>query len=346
MRTILLISLLMLAPISGQGAASIDLYSGEVAVADQGIGERERALPLALAQVLQKISGLRNFDDKPLVFPALDRAQDILLTYYYRKAERALADGSVVEELLLVARFSEESVNEMARALQLPLWRPERQPLVAWLILDDGAGRRVMPIEFGYVRQSMEEVAGRRGLPLEWPVPDADGVYEVDEQILWGGYTEDLATADGDGVMIAAARREGPVWGVRINLGYQGQDWTWRLEDVDLQTALDEGLQQGIDEIAALNSIAATDLGSWQQDLTVRGLGGAADYRRCLNYLEGISVVNGVNVVATQPGAVTFRLALNALPRYLEQTIMSGEVLRPADADGGWLLVGAEPGDG
>lgn len=338
--------MLMLAPLSCLAATSIDIYSGEIAVADQGAAERERALPLALAQVLQKISGLRSFDDNPLVLPALDRSHDILLTYYYRKSERELADSSIAEDLLLVAHFSEESVNEMARALQLPLWRPERQPLIVWLIIDDGVGRRVMPIEFAYARQSMEEVATRRGMPLEWPVPDAEGTYEVDEQILWGGYTEDLAAADGDGVMIAAARREGPVWGVRINLAYQGQDWTWRLEDLDLQAALDEGMQQGIDQIAALNTIAAADLGSWQQELTVRGLGGAADYRRCLNYLEGISVVDDVSVVATQPGAVTFRLALNALPRYLEQTIMSGGVLKPVDAGGAWLLVGAEPGDG
>jgi hypothetical protein len=345
MRTILLLTVLFLAPLACRAATAIDLYAGEVTVADQGNRERDRALPLALEQVLQKLSGLRQFDDYPLVHPALGRAPEIVVTYYYRKVESTLADGSAGEELRLVARFSDESVNEMVRALQLPLWRPERRPLLAWMIVDDGQGRRVMPIEFGDTRQSMEDVAERRGLPLEWPTPDAEGVYQVDEQILWGGYTEDLALAGEEGVMIAAARREGAEWNVRINLGYQGQNWSWRLDDIDLQAALTEGMEQTVDQIAAVNTIEAADLGSWQQEVTVTGVGSAADYRRCLNYLQGISVVDGVTVVAARPGAVTFRLSLSALPRYLEQTLESGGVLERADAGGAYLLVGVDPSD-
>jgi hypothetical protein len=322
-----------------------DLYVGEAAVADQGGAERERALPLALENVLQKLSGLRQFDDFPLVYPALERAPDMLLSYHYSKAELTLADGSEVEELRLVAHFAESAVDEMARALQLPLWQPQRRPLTAWLIVDDGLDRRIMPVEFGYTHQSMEDVARRRGLPLQWPSPDAEGIYPVDEQILWGGYTEDLAASRDEGVLIAAARREGPEWGLRINVGYLGQHWTWRLNDIDLQAALTEGMQQAIDQVAAVNTIAASDLGSWQQEVTVSGLGNAEDYRRCLNYLQNISVVEDVAVIAAQPGTVTFRLMLSALPRYFEESIDAGSVLERSAAEGRYVLVGVLPGD-
>ena len=79
--------------------------------------------------------------------------------------------------------------------------------------------------------------------------------------------------------------------------------------------------------------------------MTVTGVGSAADYRRCLNYLQGISVVDGVTIVAAQPGTVTFRLSLSALPRYLEQTIESGGVLERTDVEGAYLLAGADPDD-
>ena len=339
MRKILLISVLILASLAGRAEADVELYVGEAAVANQGSAERKRALPQALGQVLQKLSGLRQFDDYPLVDPALARAPDILLSYHYRKVTRLLSDGSEAEEYRLVAYFSEPAVNEMARALQLPLWRPQRQPLAAWMIVDDGLYRRVMPVEFDYARQSMKEAAEQRGLPLEWPSPDAEGVYPVDEQILWGGYTEDFAASRGEGVLIAAARREGPEWGVRLNLGYQGEHWNWRLNDIDLQAALNEGLQQAVDQIAAVNTIAAADLGSWQQELTVTGLRGAGDYLRCLNYLQNISVVQEVAVVAARPGAVTFRLALSALPQYLEESLATEGVFEQIDAESGWSLV-------
>jgi hypothetical protein len=342
MRTIVLLAILILAPLAGRTEIAADLYVGEATVADQSGSERQRALPLALENVLQKLTGLRQFDDFPLLYPALEQAPEILLSYHYRKAEFTLADGSKTEELRMVAGFSETSVDEMMRALQLPLWQPQRRPLTVWLIVDDGLDRRIMPVEFVYTQQSMEEVARRRGLPLKWPAPDADGVYAVDEQILWGGYTEDLAVTLDEGVLIAAARREGPEWGVRFNLGYLGQHWTWRLGDIDLQAALTEGTQQAIDQVAAVNTIAASDLGSWQQELTVGGIGSAEDYRRCLNYLRSVSVVDDVSAVAAQPGKVTFRLLLSALPRYLEESIEAGGVLQSTDAEGHFVLIGAE----
>jgi len=346
MRTILLLSLLILAPLVCRAADAPGLYVGEAVVADQGTGERARALPAALEHVLQKLSGLRQFDDYPLLRPALTQAPQMVVSYHYRKAAGLQADGSASEELRLVASFAEAAVDEMVRALQLPLWQPQRDPLTAWLIIDDGVDRRVMPVEYGYAQQAMEEVAERRGQPLAWPSPDPEGLYAVDQQILWGGYTEDLADSSGQGVLIAAARREGQEWGVRINLGFRGQHWSWRQSDIDLPAALTEGMQQAVDQVAAVQTIAASDLGIWQQDLTVRGLAGAADYRRCLAYLQGISLVDSVAVVSARPGTVTFRLGLSALPSYLEEIIDSGDVLQRAAEGDGYLMAGAQADDG
>lgn len=342
---LLLLALALWAP----GAAlpdAQDLYSGEVPVADQGASERRRALPLALEQVLQKLSGLRRLDDYPLVQPALEDASGILITYYYRNVEYPLADGSEASELRLVARFSPPEVDEMARALQLPLWQPRRPPVTFWLIVDTGFDRRIMPVEYGYLRHALDDVAVRRGLPLRWPEPGPEGEFDADLQLLWGGYTEDLPAAEREGVIIAAARREGLEWSVRINLGYQGQHQAWRLNDIDLQAAMTEGLQQVVDQVAALDTIAASDIGDWSEELVVSGLLGPDDYRRCLNYLQGISVVESVSVISGRPGTVTFRLALNALPEYLEKSLTSGGVLGREEPDGPWEMLRAEPDDG
>lgn len=344
--SILLLLAALLASPAVRGQAPVDLYVGEVAVADQGAGERDRALPLALQHVLQKLSGLRWFDDYPLVEPSLSRAPDMVLSYYYRKVGQLRSDGEVQEELRLVARFSPPAVDELARALQLPLWQPRRQPLTAWLIIDDGVGRRVMPVEFDYTRQAMDEVAVRRGLPLRWPEPDAAGYYAVDEQILWGGYTEDLAESANEGVLIAAARREGPEWAVRINLGYRGQHWNWRGSDLELQLALVEGLEQAIDQVASQTTIAASDLGSWQQELTISGLAGPADYQRCLDYLQGLVLVERVAVLGAAPGQLRLRLDLTALPRYLAENLAASQLLEPLETANAYRLISLAGDDG
>lgn len=365
MKKIVLLCLLLLAPqgpITAETADPAALYTGEAVVADQDAGARARALPVALGQVLGKISGLPHFEDHPLVGPALERAQAILLSYHYRNVVLPGPGGGEFAERRLVARFSRPDVDELARALQLPVWRYDRPALVVWLVIDEIGERRIMPIEYADVTAAMTDIAAGRGLPVEWPQPVPQSApqpgaesgpeagpgqeYAVDPQLLWGGYVEDLTTPDGKGVMIVAARREGTQWGVRINLAYGGRQWAWRLQDIDLHAALMAAMHQAVDEVAAANTIAAADLGSWERDLTVAGLGGADDYQRCLAYLQGLGVVAGVSVVSARPGVATFRLALRALPRHLEESLAAGGVLTWVESAGRYRLVEAGPDEG
>ena len=192
MRTLLLISLLTWIPLTGIQAAIIDIYTGEAVVENKDAAQRRPALRLALENVFQKLSGLRSFEDYPLVKPALGKASSILVSFHYRNVDTIFADGSSGDELRLVAKFSKNSVDELARTLQLPLWQPERVPTDVWVVVDNGLDRRIMPVEYEYTQEAMADVAAWRGLPVNWPAPDDEGRYAVDAQLLWGGYTEDL----------------------------------------------------------------------------------------------------------------------------------------------------------
>ena len=92
MRIILLIFPLILLPAANAFSAPAGLYTGEVLVENQQRSERNRVLPLALKQVLQKLSGKGSFDDYPLVEPLLDSAASIVVSFHYANVESALAD--------------------------------------------------------------------------------------------------------------------------------------------------------------------------------------------------------------------------------------------------------------
>jgi len=327
MRTLIFLLLLTVVPVTVAQTAVDDLYTGEVPVESQDTGQRRRALPVALEQVLRKLSGLRNFDGYPLVEPALGNASSMLVSFHYRNVETVLADGTEWQETRLVAKFSPDRVDELLLSLQLPLWQTERLATDIWVVVDNGIDRRIMPVELAYAWESMGDVAAVRGLPVNWPTADEEDNYSIDAQLLWGGYTEDLGGLQDRGALIAAARREGTEWSVRLNLEYKDGNWAWRLQDIDLQAVLTESMQQAVDRIAAANSIAASDLGSWLHELTILGLNGAKDYQRCLAYLQGISTVERVSIVSARQGSVTFALELNALPRYIEEVLNSGHTL-------------------
>lgn len=324
--------------------AKVSLYTGKAAVADQSAGELARGMPLALAQVLHKLSGLRDFADHPgldgkALKAGLRNARSIAVTFYYLNHDVRHPDGSTTPDLHLVAEFSRPAVDQLVQELQLPLWKPERKPLTTWLVVDDGGRRTIMPIELEYAWYGMASVAEARGLPLIRPQPDAEGQYGVDEQLLWGGYTEELAATGVTDVLIIAARREGNEWNARMNLEYAGQSWSWRNRDTAIELALAEGMHTALGNIAAGNSIAAADQGSWSVEITVTGLQNATDYARCLAYLEGLSVVEKVRVVRAGPGRVHFNLGLKALPEHFASAIAEDGVLAPGASDGEYSLL-------
>jgi hypothetical protein len=146
-----------------------DLYLGAVMVSDQNTEERAQAVPSALIQVLQKLSGRRELPIGPALDSALLSANRIMVSFHYQDRERAAPDGSVSEEQWLVARFLPAAVDRIIRDLDLPRWRQERQPVTIWVVVDDGLGRRLMPVEYGYAWDAMENIAALRGLPIAWP---------------------------------------------------------------------------------------------------------------------------------------------------------------------------------
>ena len=188
--------------------ADIDLYSGEVLVSSQAAADRNRAVPEAFIQVLQKLSGQREIPSSPTLDDALKNSNRYLRSYRYSKVDLTGADGVVTGELRLVAQFMQAEVDDIVRQLGLPRWRQERPEVQLWVVIDDGRNRQLKPLEFAYAWESMEQVAAVRGLPVGWPELDEEEVQLVDMRLVWGGFTDYLVErgAPEDGVAIVAPR--------------------------------------------------------------------------------------------------------------------------------------------
>jgi hypothetical protein len=331
MKKVLLI-ILTLFLVTVEAVADSNLYSGEVAVASQAEDERNEAIPEALIQVLQKLSGRREMPISPSLDDALQNSDRMLLSFRYINVDRAESDGNIKQELHLVANFMQPEVDRVVQQIGLPRWQQDRPPVQIWAVLDDGRGRQLIPVEYEYAWEAMEDMAALRGLPIEWPELDEEEAQLINMRLVWGGYTDYLVErgAPGDGVAIVSARREGPQWTLRWNLAASGKNWSWRNTDDELMFALADGIHQMTDQIAAANAIAASVQGEWIVDVTVGQLRNATDYAACLGYLQGLSLVTAVDVLGAEPGLVRFRMQLNAAPEYLGEAFNRSTVLLPA----------------
>lgn len=317
-----------------EAVAAADLYSGEVAVSSQSELDRNEAIPDALIQVLQKLSGQREMPVSSALNEALGNADKLLHSFRYKNVNRAGPDGTVTREIRLVAKFLQPETDMVLLKAGLPRWQKERPPVQIWIVIDDGRSRELRPVEYGYAWESMEDIAALRGLPIGWPELDVEEAQLIDMSLVWGGFTDYLVErgAPADGVAIVAARRDGPLWMLRWNLANNEQNWSWRTSDQELMFALAAGIHQMTDQIAASNAIAASEQGLWTVDVTIGELNGAGDYVRCLDYLQKLSIVTGVEILGADPGRVHFRLQLNAASEYLSDAFHRGSVLLPSSA--------------
>jgi hypothetical protein len=317
-----------------EAVAATDLYSGEVPVNSQSEPDRKEAIPEALIQVLQKLSGQRELPASPALDEALNNAERLLLSFRYVNVVKTSPDDTVSPEIRLVAQFIPPEVDRIIQQAGLPRWRQERPEIQIWVVIDDGLNRVLKPIEFGYAWDSLEDIASMRGLPVGWPELDEEEAQLIDMRLLWGGFTDYLIErgAPVDGVLIIAARREGPEWTLRWNLSSNGQIWNWRNSDQELMFALAEGVHAMTDRIAAFNTIAASDQGVMMVDVTIGELNNSRDYLSCLEYLQNLSLVTAVDILGAAPGRVQFRLQLNASSEYLADSFNRGTVLMRASA--------------
>ena len=317
-----------------EAVADVSLYSGEVVVPSQSEADRNAAIPEALIQVLQKLSGQREMPISPTLDEAIANANRLLLSFRYKNVDRAGPDGVVTPELRLVTQFIQPEIDKVVQQAGLPRWQQERPAVEIWVVIDDSGKRELKPLEFGYAWESVEDIAAMRGLPVSWPDLDEEEAQLVDMRLVWGGFTDYLVErgAPADGVAIVAARREGPLWTLRWNLASDGQSWSWRSSDQELMFALAQGIHQMTDQLAAVNTIAASEQGLGTVDITIAKLNGATDYAACLEYLQKLNLVTAVEILGADPGRVHFRLHLNASSEHLAEAFDRGSVLLPARA--------------
>ncbi len=301
-----------------------DLYAGTVPVASQSEADRRAAAPAALRQVLVKQSGQRDPRLDASGEAALARANELLVSFQYQQNP---LPGQAEPQLELIAGFLPSAVDQLVRDLRLPRWRLERMPVTLWLVLDDGLGRKLMPVEYREDYARLEQEALRRGLPVRWPELDEAALAAIDVQLLWGGYTEQLWGAEAPAVAIGTARREGPDWRLRWTYEDGSSATGWRMQDRDLQRGLTEGINRLADEVAAANTITAAGAGVQRAVLTVTGLNNGEDFARVLAYLEALSLIDAVRVRDAQPATVIFELSLNAAPRFLEDALQRDGLL-------------------
>lgn len=300
--------------VEGSRATATGLYEAEVPVNSQGAGDRSAGFTRALAEVLGKISGDRGAASRPGVARELAKAGDYVEGYDYRQDEGTSASGAPSYRTVLVVRFDEEAVQELAAALAIPVWPMPRPKPVLWLAIDDGSGPRLVGVRQNDVARPLTARAIERGYRLGLPAGSAAERAVVGA--IWRGDTAAVARA---------SSRYKPPMQLVGKLYRQGRGWradwifvddgrvlsSWSAEERDARTALAAGADGAADAMARRYAKAPPSEPAGTFRVAFSGIDSADDYLRLSAWLQGMPVVTGITPLQAAGDRIEFDLDLS-----------------------------------
>jgi len=287
---------------SAQAVTVPDLYETSQPVDSS----RDAAFVEALKTVLVRVSGQRD---------AAMRVGDINDPRKYVQRFGFTADN------MLEVGFDSASIDHLLSNAGLPIWGRERPATVVMFGADDGGGWRWLGADTpAQERDAIEKVARQRGLPLKWPVMDAQ--------------ERAAASSDAPGLLQTAERYGADA----VLLGRsRGGVVQWTLLSKDGATQATGGIEDGVhltaDTFAKVFAASATSLGSVVVE--VGGIANLDAYAATLNYLEGMTLVRGVALEQVSGEKMRFRLAVRGDAATLRRAIALDHRLVPIDSQDG-----------
>ncbi|HWJ06226.1 MAG TPA: DUF2066 domain-containing protein [Steroidobacteraceae bacterium] len=281
--------------------ADVPLYQAIVPLAGSTEADRTQAVGEALKVAAVRASGRTAAATSPRIVAAASQPASYV-QQYSTTSDRQLRvgfDGRAVEQLLTQAG--------------LPLWPAERPPVTVYLFAPSVAGgaRAITAGERTPERDEVERVAQRRGVPVAWPTELVDPA-SARARIASPG-----AVLLGQGAGVAF-------------------EWTFAHagQSARAQGPLDAGVDLAADRLAERYAPASTR-STASVTLRIGGLDGVRDYAALLEYLEGLSLVRGVEVREFVRDSVEVALVVRGDRELLERIFALERRLVPAAGGAG-----------
>ncbi len=254
--------------------------------------------------VLVRVTGRSTAGEDPALAPLLGNA------HRYVQQCRASADKQ------LWVSFDGPAIERWLTQNSQPLWGHERPTTFVWLAAQTGAvtGTVITADDTSDLKAAIDAAALSRGLPLLWPSAADVQRNRLDYAGVSGTAPSTLADAGrrlgGEGVLIGRANGTSATANVR---------WTHLFQDRSSEfSGTLEGVNRAADLYAELFAASGTLV---PVDIEVTGVGDLRDYASVQTYLESLTFISHVSVVALAGDTIRFRLATRGGAESLQRTL-------------------------
>jgi len=334
-------ALSLLAAANVTAADPSSLYTARVAVDAANPQSRERAYEAALLQVLLRITGPQNALPPDRIkewFPNPSR-----YVMQYRPGEGntlwVTLDGGTLEQVLRQAGYT--------------VWGADRPLTVVWLAVDWGEGEREIVASDDperdvaqsrsidrnrLLRERVQEVALERGVPVVFPLLDAQELEAVSFSDIWGGFNDRLLEASrrygANSVLVGRVRPDTAQrnrW--TYFFGGERREWTGEPEEAINLLANTLAEQFAISSNAPLESIS----------LTVSGINSIAAYGEVHSFMQNLQGIERLAVETVSGDRIRYQVEAHGGRERLQRSLDFSRILEVDDSFNRALVADTEP---
>jgi hypothetical protein len=339
------------------------LYSQEIAVSNDGEGERNRAFREALAAVIVKVSGDPRWLETPAIERAISRAQSYVeaTSYSSETLELPIEDNSTesddaelqyntVEQRIISVNFSSALVDDLLSGANIPIWDSNRPSVLVWMVLQSVEGERnfLTADANPEIVQAMQEFASDRGLPIIFPVLDFEDRRSLSENLVWELDEQAISAASAryGADSILAGRLHLTASGELVGLWqflFQDEVEVFDGFDSDLQSYLYNPLNRITSRLAGHFAISSELLDQETVRLRVDGIKNLNAYSALINYVENLGLVETVTTAELDGEQIELQLGVLGDAYQLYEQIALDRDLLPVSSTVNTIDVAGNP---
>jgi uncharacterized protein len=208
--------------------------------------------------------------------------------------------------------FDRSELRAALRESEVPVWLGSRPALLVWAVLERGERRLLLGsgLDEDAVLATLREWAGRRDLPLLFPLGDLEDrrqVYPADVvDGVTGGLAEPSRRYDPDGLVLLHLQQRDQEVRARVRLSYRGHAVQ---AEASAATAADAGREAVAEAVDALGLRQARVAGAEAAALVgFSGIAGMGDLQALRTRLAALEAVHAVQLNRLLPGAAVLDL--------------------------------------
>jgi hypothetical protein len=326
---VLTAALVMLAPMA-HGVEMPSLYTVEVPFDRGAQNAQNDAYRAALTEVLIRVTGTTAVVESEQLATLFPNPAQFVSRY------RPGPDDT------LVVTLERDAIERVLRQAGAPVWGTDRPLTLVWLAVDWGLGEREivgaddperLPADARSIdrnqllRERVQEVAGRRGIPVAFPLLDIEDMTNLSFSDIWGGFDEPLLFASdrygATSVLVGRIRPddlEAPHW--TWYFANQRVDWVGEPEDAIGTLANSLAAELVVDPNQSIDTIR----------LTISGINTVVAYGRVQQFIENLRGIDSLVIDTVAADRIIYEVRIQGGMERLRSTLATSGMLEPVQS--------------